>query len=165
MAAAAQNLHNFTKANWYVSIDLLRRRLEPLLRDPDTLQKEHGSIRSPLPEERCISVLHSPTLRETAKLLIAKYQVFFDITLRNPNNMAVPTLDVDLASHTYQVQPRWYYNYSSRLLSEDGIRQFIDHDGKVDENALSDAFEWTNISSDPEKNPHISAHNAVRATR
>ncbi|KAE8381820.1 hypothetical protein BDV26DRAFT_254708 [Aspergillus bertholletiae] len=254
MVAAAQVLLDFTRrADWCVSINHLRIRLEPLLRDPDILQKAHGSIRGPLLEEKMqfrrmmsrywdnsspfaldlvgavirqgtfiqkmdyIDWLHSPTLWETVDRLITKYQVFFDIILRNTNNMAVPTLDVDLAWHTHQLQPRWYYQYSTQLLSEDGIRQFIDHDDKVDENDLSDAFEWTSmmyrratggavysectcwyceatrtpdlynhifsvgsasqarsvakslhdradISSDPEKNSHISAHNAIRVT-
>jgi hypothetical protein len=161
-----------------------------------------------------IDWLHSPTVMETADRLIKKYHVFFQIMLDNPSKMAVPTLDVDLAWHTHQLQPRRYYKYSTRVISN-GIRIFLDHDDKVDENKLSEAFEWTSkmyrratdgaiysectcwyceatrapdlydrifnvgsasrarenadtlhdredISSDPDKNPHISAHNAVR---
>ncbi|KAJ5289889.1 uncharacterized protein N7443_010142 [Penicillium atrosanguineum] len=163
-----------------------------------------------------IDWLHSPTVMETSERLIKKYKVFMDIMLQNPSKMAVPTLDVDLAWHTHQLQPRHYYNYST-MATYHGHRQFIDHDDKVDENKLSDGFEWTSkmyrratdggiysectcwyceatrapdiydrlfsigsssrarnnadslhdrpdISSDPERNPHISAHNAVRPT-
>jgi hypothetical protein len=161
-----------------------------------------------------IDWLHSPTVMETADRLIKKYEVFFKIMFDNPSKMAVPTLDVDLAWHTHQLQPRRYYKYSTRVKTY-SIRVFIDHDDKVDENKLSEAFEWTSkmyrratdgaiysectcwyceatrapdlydrvfnvgsasrarenadtlhdrqdISSDPDKNPHISAHNAVR---
>ncbi|KAJ5156161.1 Protein of unknown function DUF1399 [Penicillium capsulatum] len=162
--------------------------------------------------------LHSPTVMQTADRLIKKYEVFFRIMLTNPRNMAVPTLDVDLAWHTHQLSPRRYYEYSTSSYNNK-IRVFIDHDDKVDENKLSEGFEWTSkmyrratsggiysectcwyceatrapdlydrmfnvgsslrardnadslhdredISSDPDKNPHISAHNAVRpATR
>ncbi|KAJ5669376.1 hypothetical protein N7462_010446 [Penicillium macrosclerotiorum] len=160
-----------------------------------------------------IDWLHSPTVLETADRLVKKYSVFMEIMLDNPRSMAVPTLDVDLAWHTHQLQPRRYYLYSTRPTSN-GVRQFIDHDDKVDENKLSEGFEWTSkmyrrytnggiysectcwyceatrapdlydrvfsigsssrartnadslhdradISSDPDKNPHISAHNAV----
>ncbi|KAJ5174875.1 uncharacterized protein N7482_000752 [Penicillium canariense] len=165
-----------------------------------------------------IDWLHSPTVMDTADRLIKKYQVFFEIMFSNPRNMAVPTLDVDLAWHTHQLQPRQYYKCSTRHTVR-AMRIFIDHDDKIDENKLSEAFEWTSkmyrratdggiysectcwyceatrapdlydrifsvgsasrardnadtlhdradISSDPDKNPHISAHNAVRpATR
>lgn len=162
-----------------------------------------------------IDWLHSPTVMETADRLINKYHVFVQIMIDNPMKMAVPTLDVDLAWHTHQLQPRRYYKYSTRAKVSYGHRVFLDHDDKVDENKLSQAFEWTSkmyrratngaiysectcwyceatrapdlydrlfnmgsasrarenadtlhdradISSDPDKNPHISAHNAVR---
>lgn len=162
-----------------------------------------------------IDWLHSPTVMETAERIIKKYNIFLSIMLGNPNKMAVPTLDVDLAWHTHQLQPYRYYAYTTGLSS--GIKRFIDHDDKVEENKLSEAFEWTSkmyrratnggiysectcwyceatrapdlydrlfnmgsaararnnadslhdrrdISSDPDRNPHISAHSAVRPT-
>jgi hypothetical protein len=162
-----------------------------------------------------IDWLHSPTVMETMDRLIKKYEVFFSIMMNWPKNMAVPTLDVDLAWHTHQLNPSRYYNYSTKQANKAGIRVFIDHDDKVDEDKLSDGFSWTSktyrritnggvysectcwyceatrtpdlydrlitvgsvsrareaadslhdrpdISSDPNKNPHISAHNAVR---
>lgn len=165
-----------------------------------------------------IDWLHSPTVMQTAERLIKKYKVFLDIMHNNQREMAVPTLDVDLAWHTHQLSPSSYYNWTT-VDQLNGFRTFIDHDDKVDENKLSAGFEWTSrayrkatnggiysectcwyceatrapdlydrmfnfgsarnardnadalhdrpdISSDPEKNPHISAHNAVRpATR
>ncbi|KAJ5574301.1 uncharacterized protein N7459_008728 [Penicillium hispanicum] len=163
-----------------------------------------------------IDWLHSPTVMETADRLIKKYSVFLQIMRNNHSNMAVPTLDVDLAWHTHQLMPRRYYQYTTVPVSTSrSARQFIDHDDKVDENKLSEGFEWTSkmyrratnggiysectcwyceatrapdlydrmfnigsasrardnadslhdrqdISSNPDKNPHISAHNAVR---
>jgi hypothetical protein len=164
-----------------------------------------------------IDWLHSPTVMATMDRLIRKYHVFFHIMASNPRRMAVPTLDVDLAWHTHQLAPQRYFEYSVYHTNlHTRIATFIDHDDKVDENRLSDGFEWTSkiyrkltdgeiysectcwyceairapdlrggpfvsstaakareasaslhnrqdISSDPEKNPHISAHNAVRA--
>ncbi|KAK9386021.1 hypothetical protein V1515DRAFT_581326 [Lipomyces mesembrius] len=129
----------------------------------------------------------------------------------NPNHVAVPTLDVDLAWHTHQLSPARYYSYSVAKTSV-----FIDHDDKIEETKLSDAFKLTSrmyqkltggeiysectcwyceaireshtstagrlfsssdrnaqtaldqlhdnsgVSDDPNKNAHISAHNAVK---
>ncbi|KAJ5384933.1 Protein of unknown function DUF1399 [Penicillium concentricum] len=164
-----------------------------------------------------IDWLHSPTVFNTMDRLIKKYEVFFQIMMDNPRNMAVPTLDVDLAWHTHQLSPLRYYEHSTSKLTRSGLRVFIDHDDKVDEGKLSDGFAWTSkmyrratdggiysectcwyceatrtpdlydrlitvgsasrardaadllhdrpdISSDPNKNPHISSHNAVRPT-
>ena len=41
--------------------------------------------------------LHSPTLRSTMTRLLAKYSRYFEILRKYPKNVAVPTLDVDLA--------------------------------------------------------------------
>ncbi|KAK9595731.1 hypothetical protein V6Z92_002226 [Aspergillus fumigatus] len=166
-----------------------------------------------------IDWLHSPTVMATMDRLIRKYHVFFYIMASNQLRMAVPTLDVDLAWHTHQLAPQRYFEYSvyqTKSHTSTRTATFIDHDDKVDENRLSDGFEWTSkmyrrltggeiysectcwyceairapdlrggpfvssttakaretaanlhdrqdISSDPERNPHISAHNAVRA--
>ena len=159
-----------------------------------------------------IDWIHSPALSSTMTRLIEKYSIFFQIMAQNPGHTAVPTLDVDLAWHTHQLSPAYYYTYSLTQMGD----EFIDHDDKIDEGKLSNAFEWTSkrfqkltngcvysectcwyceaireshnstslfkssetrtarsralnlhdnpkISADPEKNPHISAHNAVQA--
>lgn len=159
-----------------------------------------------------IDWIHSPALESTMARLIAKYEVFFRIMAENPGHTAVPTLDVDLAWHTHQCSPAFYYAYSLAQMKD----EFIDHDDKIEEGKLSDAFEWTSkryqkltdgdiysectcwyceaireshngkslfsssntgsakskasrlheaqhVSGDPENNPHISAHNAVKA--
>lgn len=164
-----------------------------------------------------IDWLHSPAVFDTMDRVIRKYEVFFKIMIDNPKNMAVPTLDVDLAWHTHQLSPFRYYNHSTSTIGPTQQRIFIDHDDKVDEDKLSEGFAWTSkmyrratdgglysectcwyceatrtpdlydrlitigsasrardaadqlhdrpdISSDPNKNPHISAHNAVRPT-
>ncbi|PYH49122.1 uncharacterized protein BP01DRAFT_379505, partial [Aspergillus saccharolyticus JOP 1030-1] len=170
-----------------------------------------------------IDWLHSPTVLATMARLIKKYHIFFRIMTQNPRRMAVPTLDVDLAWHTHQLTPARYFAFSSHRTRADSVFTIlIDHDDKVDETRLSDAFAWTSkayrkltagdqvysectcwyceavrlstdhpaiipsflpsalsssvrarnaaaqlhhrpdISSHPDRNPHISAHNAVR---
>ncbi|KAI9717597.1 MAG: hypothetical protein M1828_007158 [Chrysothrix sp. TS-e1954] len=154
-----------------------------------------------------IDWLHSPALTSTIPRLITKYTRFFEIMASETkkNHLTVPTLDVDLAWHTHQLAPASYLAYSEKLTGE-----FIDHDDKVAETALSDAFARTSklyqkkynepysectcwyceaireshtssvgrlfnhstaptipalnssTSNDPEKAPHISAHNAIR---
>lgn len=56
----------------------------------------------------------------------------------NPTRMAVPTLDVDLAWHTHQLNPAYYMEYTVKR-----CKQFIDHDDKVAETKLNDSFAWT----------------------
>ncbi|KAI0456358.1 hypothetical protein F5B21DRAFT_159247 [Xylaria acuta] len=82
--------------------------------------------------------LHSPAARETMARLITKYERFTTIMGRHPTQVAVPTLDVDLAWHTHQLSPASYYEW---MCSKTG--RFIDHDDKIDENKLSTSFEWT----------------------
>lgn len=53
-------------------------------------------------------------------------------------HVAVPTLDVDLGWHTHQLSPKSYYDYTMQK-----CQKFIDHDDKIEEDALSQAFEWT----------------------
>lgn len=85
--------------------------------------------------------LHSPALRFTMKRLITKYERFFTIMAqpRDPPRMAVPTLDVDLAWHTHQLHAQAYYIYSDVMAPG----RLIDHDDKVAEADLDDAFKWT----------------------
>lgn len=153
-----------------------------------------------------IDWIHSPALTATMQRLIAKYDRYFTILAKHPDHVAVPTLDLDLAWHTHQLSPPQYYDFSVKTTNV-----FIDHDDKIDENKLSDAFEWTSKTyqkmfdevysectcwyceaireshhsglgrlffgeptslerlhastekCDPNKTPHISAHNAVKA--
>jgi hypothetical protein len=84
-----------------------------------------------------IDWIHSPALPSTMKRLLVKYRRFVSI-MNDKTHMAVPTLDVDLAWHTHQLSPPAYMDYTIR---ETG--QFIDHDDKVAETALNDAFAWT----------------------
>jgi hypothetical protein len=91
--------------------------------------------------------LHSPASAATMARLLVKYDRFFRIMATNPDQVAVPTLDVDLAWHTHQLSPRAYYSYS---ISNTAGDRFINHDDKIDENKLSDGFEWT--SKQYEKN-------------
>lgn len=85
-----------------------------------------------------IDWLHSPAARATMERLVRKYHRFFDIMVKYPRSVAVPTLDVDLAWHTHQLSPGAYYQYSVAK-----TEKFIDHDDKIDEDALSAHFAWT----------------------
>lgn len=84
-----------------------------------------------------IDWLHSPALKHTMSRLITKYTRFVGI-MRDRYQMAVPTLDVDLAWHTHQLSPYPYFDYTVTITN-----QFIDHDDKVAETALNDAFTKT----------------------
>lgn len=85
-----------------------------------------------------IDWIHSPAATSTMARLIEKYTRYIDIITLNPYNTAIPTLDVDLAWHTHQLSPASYYAYTVTKTS-----RFIDHDDKIEETALSTAFEWT----------------------
>lgn len=83
-----------------------------------------------------INWLHSPACGSTMTRLLTKYTRYFQLLARYTDQL--PTLDIDLAWHTHQLSPVSYFNYS---ISKTGI--FIDHDDKIEETALSTAFEWT----------------------
>ena len=70
--------------------------------------------------------------------LLTKYDRFFQIMASHPDKVAVPTLDIDLAWHTHQLNPVSYYAFSVAK-----AHVFIDHNDKVDEDKLSMSFEWT----------------------
>lgn len=89
-----------------------------------------------------IDWIHSPTISATIAKLIRKYTVFFDIMVKHKKT-TVPTLDVDLAWHTHQLSPSRYFKYSRAQSRKYGIEIFINHDDKVDEGKLSEAFQWT----------------------
>ncbi|EEH36316.2 hypothetical protein PAAG_06734 [Paracoccidioides lutzii Pb01] len=61
------------------------------------------------------------------------------IICENPNDMAVPTFNVDLAWHTHQLSPFQYFTYSPHHAQG----RYIDHDDKVIENKLNISFQWT----------------------
>ena len=85
-----------------------------------------------------IDWLHSPAVSSTISRLLVKYERYLKIIQENPRHTAVPTLDVDLAWHTHQLSAPAYYQYVQW-----NMEKFVDHDDKVDETRLSDAFEWT----------------------
>lgn len=85
-----------------------------------------------------IDWLHSPSANKTMWRLLVKYGRFFNIMASYPTQTVVPTLDVDLAWHTHQLNPKAYYAHCIKTASK-----FIDHDDKIEEEKLSDCFEWT----------------------
>lgn len=90
-------------------------------------------------EKMCqLDWLHSPSASDTMMRLITKYNRFIQIMRANPSKVAVPTLDVDLAWHTHQLNPSMYYRH---IVASTG--RFIDHDDKIDEGTLSQQFGWT----------------------
>lgn len=90
-------------------------------------------------EKMCrLDWLHSPSARDTMLRLLTKYDRFCDIMADSPNRPVVPTLDIDLAWHTHQLSPSKYFSYSMSK-----TKRFVDHDDKIEENVLSQQFEWT----------------------
>jgi hypothetical protein len=85
-----------------------------------------------------IDWLHSPTATETMTRLILKYHRFMKIMTQHFTHLCVPTLDVDLAWHTHQLSPKLYYDFTVAQ-----SQKLIDHDDKISEGKLNDAFEWT----------------------
>lgn len=85
--------------------------------------------------------IRSPTPEATIGHFVTKYGNFLQIISKNKGHAVVPPLDVDLVWHTHQLSPARYYRFSTSLT--DGI--FVDHDDKVDEVKLNDAFMWTSL--------------------
>jgi hypothetical protein len=56
----------------------------------------------------------------------------------HPEGFLCPTLDIDLAWHTHQLHAQAYYVDTTRL-----IGRFVDHDDKVSETRLGDAYTFT----------------------
>jgi hypothetical protein len=96
-----------------------------------------------------INWLDSPGLSNTVARLIRKYSRFITIVSKY-SVFAVPTLDVDLAWHTHQLNPSRYLQYTVAQ-----SKTFIDHDDKVIEAKLTDAFAKTsNIYQKLYKEPY-----------
>lgn len=87
-----------------------------------------------------IDWLHSPACRGTMARLVKKYDRFVTLMQVYPDKVCVPTLDIDLAWHTHQLSPSAYYKYTTKK-----TKKFIDHDDKIDEDKLSQSFEWTTM--------------------
>ncbi|KAJ2899339.1 hypothetical protein MKZ38_003268 [Zalerion maritima] len=85
-----------------------------------------------------INWLHSPNSRTTIEKCILKYTRFVKIMAEHRDRLAVPTLDVDLAWHTHQLSPASYYVYTVSK-----TKRFLDHDDKVRDETLGEAFEFT----------------------
>ncbi|KAJ7600398.1 hypothetical protein C8J56DRAFT_767239 [Mycena floridula] len=72
------------------------------------------------------------------KQAIARYHAFLDLLASSPSSFCVPTLDIDLVWHTHQLMPQRYSKDCTKF-----VGRFIDHDDKVEENALSSSFDDT----------------------
>ncbi|KZV73874.1 hypothetical protein PENSPDRAFT_251450 [Peniophora sp. CONT] len=68
----------------------------------------------------------------------ARYHAFLDLMASSPDAFFVPTLDIDLAWHTHQLSGAKYNSDCLKL-----IGRFVDHDDKVEEVHLADAFDVT----------------------
>jgi len=75
-----------------------------------------------------IDWIHSPACTSTMTRLLTEYTRYIGLIARYPTQVAVPTLDVDLAWHTHQLSPASYYASS---ISQTG--KFINHDDKIEE--------------------------------
>uniref|UniRef100_A0A060TB63 ARAD1B05786p n=1 Tax=Blastobotrys adeninivorans TaxID=409370 RepID=A0A060TB63_BLAAD len=97
-----------------------------VVRQASFIEKMHG-----------LDWLHSPALANTMRRAILRYQRFLDVMGRE-KHMVVPTLDIDLAWHTHQLSPRRYYVYTIKTNA-----MFVNHDDKIGETKLSQAFRST----------------------
>ncbi|KAG0707493.1 hypothetical protein DFH29DRAFT_895981 [Suillus ampliporus] len=69
---------------------------------------------------------------------IMKYHAFIGLMASLPSEFFVPTLDIDLVWHTHQLKAIKYLADCRRL-----VGRCVDHNDKVDEGKLSDAFDST----------------------
>ncbi|KAF8593499.1 hypothetical protein BDV93DRAFT_231523 [Ceratobasidium sp. AG-I] len=69
---------------------------------------------------------------------ISRYNAWLDVMSQLTQKMLVPTLDIDLAWHTHQLKHNAYRKDTLAL-----IGQFVDHDDKIEDNKLSDAYDKT----------------------
>ncbi|KAH7318890.1 hypothetical protein B0J17DRAFT_773168 [Rhizoctonia solani] len=69
---------------------------------------------------------------------IARYYAWLEVMSQVSQKMLVPTLDIDLVWHTHQLKQQDY-----RIWTLDVMGEFVDHDDKVEENKLSDAYDQT----------------------
>lgn len=67
---------------------------------------------------------------------IVRYHGWLDL-MYHEKRMLVPTLDIDLAFHTHLLKRRYASDMTQHL------RRFVDHNDKVEENALESAFQRT----------------------
>lgn len=86
-----------------------------------------------------IDWIHSPAARFTMQRLLTKYDRYLVIVSKcSKLRIAVPTLDVDLAWHTHQLNPPQYYRHTVTRLNK-----FLNHNDKIEDTVLSTGFEWT----------------------
>ncbi|KAG9098602.1 hypothetical protein FS749_003428 [Ceratobasidium sp. UAMH 11750] len=69
---------------------------------------------------------------------IMRYNAWLDVMSQLTKQMLVPTLDIDLAWHTHQLKQEAYRSQTLSLLG-----RFVDHDDKIEDNKLSDAYDQT----------------------
>jgi hypothetical protein len=82
--------------------------------------------------------IRSPAVEGTLSRAIIRYGRFLKLFKLYPNNMLVPTLDIDLVWHTHQCSPTQY-----GLVTTEIAGRFIDHNDKLGEATLNPAFENT----------------------
>ncbi|GAA5975153.1 hypothetical protein JCM11641_004367 [Rhodosporidiobolus odoratus] len=68
---------------------------------------------------------------------IARYHAFMDLLSGSSSSVCVPTLDIDLVWHTHQLTSHYREDVDSY------VGRFVDHDDKVEENALATGFDDT----------------------
>ncbi len=86
--------------------------------------------------------IRSPNLEGTITRARGRYEKFLQLIASHPNQVFVPTLDIDLVWHTQQLNPRQYYNYSTTVCKG----RYIDHDDKIPQQGtggLDEGFEET----------------------
>ncbi|KAI5478060.1 hypothetical protein MNV49_005523 [Pseudohyphozyma bogoriensis] len=71
---------------------------------------------------------------------VARYHAFLDLLACTPKQLRVPTLDIDLAWHTHQLNAFQYAHDTTELLG-----RFLDHDDTVESQLLECSYDYTAI--------------------
>lgn len=95
-----------------------------------------GWLSGPFPYSQS-RVTFDKDAQETIDNAIIRYHGWLNLSARHPDTFVSPTLDIDLAWHTHQLDPH-YYTDCYRLLG-----RFLDHDDKVEKLQLGAAFQNT----------------------
>ncbi|KAG8988760.1 hypothetical protein FRB93_004002 [Tulasnella sp. JGI-2019a] len=75
--------------------------------------------------------------KDTLARCVSRYHAFLDLMVLTPGNFVVPTLDIDLAWHTHQLLRKSYWDLFNLMGT------VPDHDDKVNETAIAEAYDLT----------------------
>ena len=84
--------------------------------------------------------LHSPAIGDTLQRAVDRYGKFLKMFKWYPNEVIVPTLDIDLVWHTHQCSPARYHEDTVSVTG-----RFINHDDTIAKDTLGAGLERTKM--------------------